>query len=150
RPREQERFQREAEAIAGLHHPNVVQIYEVGEVDGRPYFTMEYMEGGSLAQKLQGTPQPARIAASLGTTLASAVQTAHGNGIVHRDVKPGNVLLAVDGTPKVTDFGLARRATDSPVLTLSGTPLGTPAYMSPEQAQGKGHDVGPAADIYAL
>src|SRR3954469_10748468 len=108
-PQERERFQREAEAVAGLRHPNVVQIYDVGDAEGQPYFTMEFVEGGSLAQKLAGTPQPARQAAALAATLAEAVQVAHRGGVVHRDLKPGNILLAADGTPKISDFGLARR-----------------------------------------
>src|SRR5438067_10185564 len=106
-PRERERFQREAEAVAAVRHPNVVQIYDVGEEGGRPYFTMELVEGGSLAQKLAGTPQPARPAAALVATLARGMQAAHDGGIVHRDLKPSNVLLAADGTPKISDFGLA-------------------------------------------
>ena len=108
-PHERERFQREAVAVAGLRHPNVVQIHDVGDSDGRPYFTMEYMEGGSLAERLSGTPLPAHQAAVLVATLASAVQAAHRGGIIHRDLKPSNVLLTADGTPKVADFGLARR-----------------------------------------
>ena len=149
-PHERERFQREAEAVAGLRHPNIVQIHDVGESDGRPYFTMEYVEGGSLAQKLAGTPQPARQAAALLATLAEAVQAAHQGGIVHRDLKPANILLAADGTPKITDFGLARRLDSEAGPTQSGTPLGTPSYMAPEQALGKVREIGPATDVYAL
>jgi serine/threonine-protein kinase len=149
-PRERERFQREAEAVAALRHPNVVQIHDVGDSDGRPYFTMEYVEGGSLAQKLVGTPQPARQAAALMATLAAAVHAAHQGGIVHRDLKPANVLLTADGTPKVTDFGLARRVGGEAGLTRTGTAVGTPSYMAPEQARGESDGAGPVADLYAL
>jgi len=149
-PRERERFELEAEAVAALRHPNIVHIYDVGDVNGQPYFTMELVEGGSLAERNQGVPQPARQAAALVTTLAEAVHVAHQNGIVHRDLKPGNILLAPDGTPKITDFGLARRLDDGTRLTLSGALVGTPSYMAPEQARGDTEAIGPAADIYAL
>jgi serine/threonine-protein kinase len=148
--RERARFQREAEAVAGLRHPNIVQVYDVGDNEGRAYFTMEFVEGGSLAQKLAGTPQPARQAAALVITLAEAVQIAHQGGIVHRDLKPANVLVTADGTPKITDFGLARRLQGEAVPTQSGVPLGTPSYMAPEQAAGQVRAIGPATDVYAL
>jgi eukaryotic-like serine/threonine-protein kinase len=109
RPTELERFQREAQAVAALRHPNIVQVYDVGEVGGRPYFTMEFVEGRDLAETIQGTPQPASKATTIVAIVADAVHVAHQSGIVHRDLKPSNVLLAADGTPKVTDFGLARR-----------------------------------------
>src|SRR5262249_5812193 len=143
------RFLREARAMAGLRHPNVVQLHDVGEANGRPYFTMELLEGSSLAKKLAGAPQPARQAAALVATLAEAVQAAHPGGIVHRDLKPANVLLTADGTPKVTDFGLARRLDGDEALTLSGAVMGTPSYAAPEQAQGR-KEIGTAADVYAL
>lgn len=144
------RFAREAQAIASLRHPNIIQVFDVGDSDGKPYFTMEYLEGGSLLQKLAGEPQPAREAAAMVATLADAIQAAHTAGIVHRDLKPANILLAADGTPKISDFGLARSYTEAPDLTLGGTRLGTPSYMSPEQAIGTQGAIGPSTDIYSL
>ena len=149
-PQEHARFQREAEAVARLQHPNIVQVYDVGDNDGRPYFTMEYVANGSLAHKLAGAPHTARQAAQLVATLAAAVQAAHERGIVHRDLKPANVLLAEDGTPKVTDFGLARQQDDGAIPTQTGMTIGTPSYMAPEQARERPDAVGPSADIYAL
>jgi eukaryotic-like serine/threonine-protein kinase len=149
-PAERARLLQEAELVAGLRHPNIVQVHDVGEQDGRPYFTMEFIEGGSLAEALAGTPQPARQAAGLLATLAEAVHVAHQAGIVHRDLKPGNVLLTADGTPKVSDFGLARHLDGGAGLTRTGTALGTPGYMAPEQALGQSRAVGPATDVYAL
>jgi serine/threonine-protein kinase len=150
RPQELERFLREAEAAAGLRHPNIVQVHDVGDVDGRPYFTMEFVAGGSLTQRLAGTPLPPRRAAALLVTVAEAIHVAHQHGIVHRDLKPSNILLTPDGTPKITDFGLARRLEGGDGLTLSGAVVGTPGYMAPEQARGDTRAVGPAADVYAL
>jgi WD40 repeat protein len=150
------RFRTEGEAVARLQHPNIVQIHEVGEVDGRPFFSLEFCPGGSLDRQLDGTPLPPLKAAQLVETLARAMHTAHQAGIVHRDLKPANVLLAADGTPKVTDFGLAKRLESEPGvstpggLTVSGAIMGTPSYMAPEQAGGKSRGIGPAADIYAL
>ncbi len=144
------RFRREAEALARLHHPHIVQVYEVGEQAGQPYFSLEFMEGGSLNQKIRGAAQPTRQAAELVETLARAVQAAHEQGVVHRDLKPANVLLASDGTPKITDFGLAKQLDRGTVQTESGRILGTPAYMAPEQAFGRVREVGPPADVYAL
>jgi formylglycine-generating enzyme required for sulfatase activity len=142
------RFQAEAEAIAALQHPHIVQVHEVGEHNGLPYFSLEYCAGGSLDKQLDGTPWEAKRAAALVQTLAGAVEAAHQHGLVHRDLKPGNVLLTADGTPKVTDFGLVKRL-DMPGQTQTGPVMGTPSYMAPEQA-GPSGEVGPAADVYAL
>jgi tetratricopeptide (TPR) repeat protein len=145
------RFRAEAQAVGRLSHPNIVQVYEVGEYGGLPYFSLEFLDGGSLEKLLAGRPLPAREAAALAQTLARAVQYAHAHGVVHRDLKPGNVLLAEDGTPKVSDFGLAKRIDEgSSSQTRAGTIMGTPSYMAPEQARGEAHLIGPAADVYAL
>ena len=146
---EQARFQREAEAVAAIRHPNIVEIFDVGDLVGAGYFTMEFLEGGSLAQKLAGKPQSARQAAELVATLAGAVQFAHQSGFIHRDLKPSNILFTAEGIPKITDFGLARSIRDGPEFTLSGARVGTPSYMAPEQALGKASAIGPAVDIYA-
>jgi eukaryotic-like serine/threonine-protein kinase len=174
------RFRAEADVIARLQHPNIVQIYDVGDVAGRPYFVLEFVSGGSLAQYLNGTPQSARRASQFVEVLARAVQAAHANGIVHRDLKPANILLipapqittelgdqthaqntvvvdnVLKAVPKITDFGVAKRADGDwkakleSSLTVTGDLLGTPSYMAPEQAAPVGPPVGPAADIYAL
>lgn len=149
-PRERERFVREAEAAAKLRHPNIVAVYDVGEAEGQTYYTMEYVEGGTLAESLRGTPQPARQACALVAALARAVAEAHRVGVVHRDLKPGNVLIAPDGTPKISDFGLARLLDDAAGLTQSGAVFGTPSYMAPEQTRGAAAPAGPAVDVYAL
>jgi eukaryotic-like serine/threonine-protein kinase len=141
------RFQREAEAVARLQHPNIVQVYEVGEHEGLPFFSLEFCPGGSLEKKLSGTPLPPREAAALVEVLAQAMYAAHQKGVVHRDLKPANVLLAEDGTPKITDFGLAKKL-DEAGQTATGAVMGTPSYMAPEQAEGK--QVGPPADVWAL
>jgi WD40 repeat protein len=147
---EQARFRREAEAVASLQHPHIVQIHEVGEQDGRPYFSLEFVDGGSLEKKLDGTPWPAHQTARLVETLARAMHAAHQRGIIHRDLKPANVLLTTEGMPKITDFGLAKRLDMEAGQTQSGAILGTPSYMAPEQAESKNKQIGPAADIYAL
>jgi eukaryotic-like serine/threonine-protein kinase len=144
------RFLAEAESIARLHHPNIVQIFAFGDCGGLPYFEMEYVAGGSLADRLDGAPRPARDGARLVETLARAIHEAHRLGIVHRDLKPANILLAADGTPKVADFGLAKWLDVETGLTRSQLIVGSPSYMAPEQA-GRGlAPVGPAADVYAL
>jgi WD40 repeat protein/tRNA A-37 threonylcarbamoyl transferase component Bud32 len=142
------RFQAEAEVIARLRHPHIVQVYDFGTHAGVPYFSLEFVDGGSLDRKLGGGPMLPAAAAALAEQLARAVHAAHQAGVVHRDLKPGNVLLAADGTPKVTDFGLAKQETSD--VTRDGAVLGTPSYMAPEQARGDVRAVGPAADVYAL
>jgi WD40 repeat protein/tetratricopeptide (TPR) repeat protein/tRNA A-37 threonylcarbamoyl transferase component Bud32 len=149
-PEERARFRAEAEAVARLQHPNIIQIYEVGAADGWPYFSLELAEGGNLAGRLDGTPVPATRAAALVETLARAVHYAHERGVVHRDLKPANILLTADGTPKVTDFGLAKQLDTGPGLTRTGLVLGTPSYMAPEQAVGQNKEAGPATDVYSL
>jgi WD40 repeat protein len=166
------RFRAEAEAVARLQHPHIVQIHEIGEHDGLPYFSLEFCEGGSLAQKLNGTPLPPEEAAQLVETLARAIDAAHRAGLVHRDLKPANILLTFSGrsqtgvgqaapaplserplndyTPKITDFGLAKKLDSDTDPTRSGAIMGTPSYMAPEQASGQSKQVGPAADVYAL
>src|SRR5262249_46876424 len=131
-------------------HANIVQVHGAGDHDGRPYFTMEYVEGGSLAQRLLSTPQPAHQAAALLATLAEAVQVAHQGGSLHRDLKPANNLLPADGTPKIADSGRARHLEGGSAPTRTGARVGTPSYMAPEQAAGRARAIGPAADIYAL
>jgi serine/threonine protein kinase len=175
-PKDLSRFRAEAAVLARLQHPNIVQIYDVGESAGRPYFVLEYVSGGSLARYLRGTPQPARPAARLVETLARAVHAAHASGVIHRDLKPANILLrdereGADGesraplslaprlaslVPKIADFGLAKcTSIDGSVedlrgATVTGDLVGTPNYMAPEQAMVPRQPVGPAADVYAL
>jgi WD40 repeat protein len=144
-----DRFQIEAQAAASLHHPNIVEIYEIGSSAGRPFFSMTLVEGGTLASEIGGNPVPTRRAAQLTEILARAIHFAHERGIIHRDLKPANVLLTLEGVPKIADFGLAKNLRDSS-QTQSGTVLGSPCYMSPEQASGSVRDVGPASDVYSL
>jgi WD40 repeat protein/predicted Ser/Thr protein kinase len=169
-PEERARFRTEAEAAARLVHPHIVQIHEIGEAHGQPFLAMEYVEGGSLAAWLDGMPQPARAAAAFVATLAEAVHHAHQRGIIHRDLKPANILLGQKSLvpnpgsresgsakldlgqfdPKITDFSLAKLVVGGASQTVSGTILGTPAYMAPEQAAGASAPVGPAADVHSL
>ncbi len=162
------RFRLEAELAARVHHPNIVQVYEIGSYEGRPFLALEWVEGGSLATRLDGKPWPPREAAALIETLARAIDVAHNEGVVHRDLKPANVLLSVsrdpkgsanalpsgsrltEVVPKITDFGLAQTIEGGQTMTQSGFLVGTPGYMAPEQASGKRALVGPATDIYAL
>ena len=145
------RFRAEAEAVGQLLHPNIVQIYEVDEADGNPYFALEFVEGGTLSARISEQPLPARHAAELIEALARGIHVAHLAGILHRDLKPGNILLTEDGVPKIADFGLAKRMDeDAAHNTGTGSILGTPAYMAPEQAEGKNRGLGPGVDIYAL
>ncbi|HLW66554.1 MAG TPA: bifunctional serine/threonine protein kinase/MFS transporter [Gemmataceae bacterium] len=174
---DRERFRTEAEAIARLQHPNIVQIYEIGDHHGTPFVVLEFCDDGSLSHKLRGTPLPAAEAAEIIEALASGMQHAHQHGIIHRDLKPGNILLSrlaqvsggvVSGEwsekdtrptthhspltfhqPKITDFGLAKKLDAAEGQTRTGAIMGTPSYMSPEQAAGR-KDIGPAADIYSL
>jgi serine/threonine-protein kinase len=167
-PRDLARFRTEAEAVARLRHENIVRIYEVGEQDGWAFVALEFVDGGSLARRLAGQPQPATTSAQLVETLAQAIAYAHSQGIVHRDLKPSNILLTADGTPKISDFGLAKRidpehgnmgnagasgTREGTIIrdpTSTGELLGTPSYIAPEQTWGKPGEVGPATDIYAL
>jgi WD40 repeat protein/tRNA A-37 threonylcarbamoyl transferase component Bud32 len=153
---DQFRFLREAEAVAQLQHPNIVQVFESGQHQGLPYFTLEFVPGGSLADRVREHPLPPAEAAQVVERLAPGMAYAHERGIVHRDLKPENVLLGEDGTPKLADFGLVKRLPTEPGLsvpgglTQSGAIMGTPSYMAPEQAGGQSREVGPATDIYAL
>ncbi len=145
-----ERFQIEAEAVARLQHPNIVQIFEVSEHNGNPYIALEFADGGSLADQIAGNPQDEQEAARLIETLSGAMQLAHENEIIHRDLKPANILLTADGQPRITDFGLAKRMDQDSKQTKTGAVMGTPSYMAPEQAGGQAETLGPATDTYAL
>jgi serine/threonine protein kinase/formylglycine-generating enzyme required for sulfatase activity len=145
-----ERFHTEAEAAAKLDHPGIVPIHDVGQHDGQHYFSMGFVEGKSLATRVAQGPLPVREAAEIVKTVAEAVQYAHGKGVIHRDLKPGNILLDQEGKPRVTDFGLAKLTESGSDLTGTGQVLGTPSYMPPEQAAGQVSAVGRQSDVYSL
>ena len=145
-----ERFEAEAQAAARLDHPGIVPVYNVGESDGRAFFSMKYVRGTTLAQRLAEGPLAPREAARILMAVARAIHFAHTRGVLHRDLKPSNILLDEQGEPHVTDFGLAKQLTDAHSLTKSGAVLGTPAYMAPEQAAGQRGQVGPHSDVYSL
>jgi hypothetical protein len=149
-PGDVERFRTEAAAVADLDHPNIVPIYEVGEHAGRHYFSMKLIEGGSLTQHMSRLAADPKGAACLLAKVARAVHHAHQRGVIHRDLKPGNILLGPDGEPYVTDFGLAKRLQADSKVTQTGVIMGTPAYMPPEQASGKKGEVTTLADVYSL
>ena len=144
------RFRAEATSAATLQHPHVVAIHEVGEVDGRHYFSMDYVEGKSLADIVRRTPLPSERAARYVKTIAEAVHYAHQKGILHRDLKPHNVIIDQNDQPRITDFGLAKSINVESDLTVSGAVLGTPSYMPPEQAAGRRKELGAASDVYSL
>jgi len=155
-PEEVRRFYVEAEAAAGLDHPNIVPIFEIGQHDGQHYFSMAFVDGESLARRVAAGPLPPRAAVQLVKKVADAVAYAHVEGVVHRDLKPANVLVDRDGEPRVTDFGLAKHISTergkaaAASLTATGQVLGTPSYMPPEQAGGESKDIGPLSDVYSL
>src|SRR5438034_10199501 len=144
------RFRHEAEAAASLEHPQIVPIYEIGESDGSCYFSMKFVEGGQLAEVLKRESMSTRRAAELLAKIARTVHFAHQHGILHRDIKPGNILLDRQGEPHLTDFGLARLLEQESTITHSSDVLGTPSFMSPEQAAGRAKELTPAADVYSL
>lgn len=150
------RFLHEAGAAAALDHPHITPVYEVGEQDGQPYFSMKYVEGTTLSKRLLEGPLPPREAATILAPVCRAVAAAHAGGILHRDLKPSNILIDRDGQPLITDFGLAKRTTAAAgeavfqSLTQTGAILGTPSYMAPEQAAGQRGSVGPTTDVYSL
>ena len=144
------RFRAQAEAAANLQHPNIVAIHEVGEHEGQHYFSMDYVEGQNLAQRAKDTPLPPELAADYLRTIAEAVHYAHQRGILHRDLKPSNILIDALDQPRVTDFGLAKRLDSESDLTATGQVMGTPQYMSPEQARGRSGEVTIASDLYSL
>src|SRR5262249_43277474 len=149
RPEDIHRFQTEASAAAQLQHPNIVALFDVGSYDNQPYFSMEFVEGSSLSQRASLGVLPGRLAASFLERTARAVHYAHSRGILHRDLKPANILLDEQDQPKITDFGLAKLTQRDSGQTRTGTIIGTPSYMAPEQANAR-KDLGPSCDIYSL
>ncbi len=149
-PQELERFKREAKHVAQLRHPAIVSVHEVGTADGVPYLVSDFVEGATLADLLSARRPGFREAAELVAAVADALQYAHERGVVHRDVKPSNVMIGAGGAPHVMDFGLAKREAGEVTMTVEGQVLGTPAYMAPEQARGEGHRVDGRADVYSL
>ena len=147
---ELQRFRMEGEAVAQLAHPGIVQVFEIGEHEGRPFFTLEFVDGGALTDRLKSGPLNTGDAARVLETLSRTMHAAHLKKIIHRDLKPANVLLTREGAPKITDFGLAKRLDSAEGLTASGAIMGTPAYMAPEQARGQIREIGPRTDVYAL
>jgi serine/threonine-protein kinase len=147
---DRERFEAEARAAAKLDHPGIVPVYEVGEIDSRPYFSMKFVRGETLAQRLAEGPLSSREAARVLAAVARAIHFAHMRGVLHRDLKPSNILLDEHGEPHVTDFGLAKQISDAVTVTKTGAVLGTPAYMAPEQAAGLRGQLGPRSDVYSL
>jgi WD40 repeat protein/serine/threonine protein kinase len=146
-----QRFQAESQAVLRLNHPNIVSVFDVGTQDGIPFFAMSFVEGETLSRKLRQGPWEPRASATLAETLARALAYAHQQRVIHRDLKPGNVLIGSDGQPKITDFGLAKVSQDDcSELTVTGDVLGTPKYIPPEQAAGRVREIGPASDIYSL
>jgi len=144
------RFKTEAEAAAKLQHPNIVAVHDIDEVDGNHFFTMDFIQGNSLAQRVMAGPLPNKLAARYVVQIARAMQYAHEQGILHRDLKPSNVLIDVQDQVHITDFGLAKRLHGEPGQTRTGSILGTPSYMAPEQASGKTRELSPACDIYSI
>ena len=145
-----ELFEIEAKAVAQLQHPNIVQIFDIGNNGGQPFLVLEFVGGGSLEERIAGRSQPVPRAVELIRTLALAADYAHRQGIVHCDLKPSNILITPEGVPKIADFGVAKWLESNDLWTRDGDIVGTPCYMAPEQASGQVNSVGPATDVYSL